>query len=123
MNTYIICLYYTSLYIIFLKKRQWQDLNLRIQRIIDFKSIALDHSATLSSLYSLFNTYIIPPMTLFFFLFMYSICSLTYVCPHSSFFYYLYSFMPYLSSFLLLLLPSSLLDSAAVGYHGLSISQ
>ena len=32
----------------FLKKRQWQDLNLRIQRIIDFKSIALDHSATLS---------------------------------------------------------------------------
>ena len=33
----------------FLKKRQWQDLNLRIQRIIDFKSIALDHSATLSS--------------------------------------------------------------------------
>ena len=31
------------------KKRQWQDLNLRIQRIIDFKSIALDHSATLSS--------------------------------------------------------------------------
>ena len=38
----------------FLKKRQWQDLNLRIQRIIDFKSIALDHSATLSS------THIIP---------------------------------------------------------------
>ena len=34
---------------LFLKKRQWQDLNLRIQRIIDFKSIALDHSATLSS--------------------------------------------------------------------------
>ena len=33
---------------LFLKKRQWQDLNLRIQRIIDFKSIALDHSATLS---------------------------------------------------------------------------
>ena len=33
----------------FVKKRQWQDLNLRIQRIIDFKSIALDHSATLSS--------------------------------------------------------------------------
>ena len=31
-----------------LEKRQWQDLNLRIQRIIDFKSIALDHSATLS---------------------------------------------------------------------------
>ena len=31
------------------RKRQWQDLNLRIQRIIDFKSIALDHSATLSS--------------------------------------------------------------------------
>ena len=30
------------------QKRQWQDLNLRIQRIIDFKSIALDHSATLS---------------------------------------------------------------------------
>ena len=47
---------YSILYIIchmedmiFLKKRQWQDLNLRIQRIIDFKSIALDHSATLSS--------------------------------------------------------------------------
>ena len=31
------------------RKRQWQDLNLRIRRIIDFKSIALDHSATLSS--------------------------------------------------------------------------
>ena len=123
MNTYIIIIYYISLYIIFLKKRQWQDLNLRIQRIIDFKSIALDHSATLSSLYSLFNTYIIPPMSLFFFLFMYSLCSLTYVCPHSIFFYYLYSFMLYLSSFLLLLLPSSLLDSFAVGYHGLSISQ
>ena len=30
------------------RKRQWQDLNLRIRRIIDFKSIALDHSATLS---------------------------------------------------------------------------
>ena len=121
MNTYIICLYYTTLYIIFLKKRQWQDLNLRIQRIIDFKSIALDHSATLSSLYSSFNTYIIPHLTLFFFI--YSICSLTYVCPHSSFFYYLYSFMLYLSSFFLLFLPSSLLDSAAVGYHTLPISQ
>ena len=34
--------------LVFFKKRQWQDLNLRIQRIIDFKSIALDHSATLS---------------------------------------------------------------------------
>ena len=40
-----------------LSKRQWQDLNLRIQRIIDFKSIALDHSATLSSLYKLFLFY------------------------------------------------------------------
>ena len=40
-----------------MKKRQWQDLNLRIQRIIDFKSIALDHSATLSSLYKLFLFY------------------------------------------------------------------
>ena len=29
-------------------KRQWQGSNLRIHRIIDFKSIALDHSATLS---------------------------------------------------------------------------
>ena len=37
-----------NLSFIFSKKRQWQDLNLRIQRIIDFKSIALDHSATLS---------------------------------------------------------------------------
>ena len=38
----------TVLSFLFSKKRQWQDLNLRIQRIIDFKSIALDHSATLS---------------------------------------------------------------------------
>ena len=41
---------------IFLKKRQWQDLNLRIQRIIDFKSIALDHSATLSYTITMPNT-------------------------------------------------------------------
>ena len=39
----------------FSKKRQWQDLNLRIQRIIDFKSIALDHSATLSTRYFFFT--------------------------------------------------------------------
>ena len=31
------------------KKRQWQDLNLRLQRRSDFESHALDHSATLSS--------------------------------------------------------------------------
>ena len=43
---------------IFLKKRQWQDLNLRIQRIIDFKSIALDHSATLSSFIYIKKAYI-----------------------------------------------------------------
>ena len=43
------CLYTTKFFLKKkLSKRQWQDLNLRIQRIIDFKSIALDHSATLS---------------------------------------------------------------------------
>ena len=42
-------LYYSPITLMkILQKRQWQDLNLRIQRIIDFKSIALDHSATLS---------------------------------------------------------------------------
>lgn len=33
---------------IFCKKRQWQDLNLRVETTSDFKSDALDHSATLS---------------------------------------------------------------------------
>ena len=33
----------------FYKKRQWQDLNLRLHRRSDFESHALDHSATLSS--------------------------------------------------------------------------
>ena len=47
----------TVLSFLFSKKRQWQDLNLRIQRIIDFKSIALDHSATLSSLFYSFSLY------------------------------------------------------------------
>ena len=42
-------LWASSVFPFFGQKRQWQDLNLRIQRIIDFKSIALDHSATLSS--------------------------------------------------------------------------
>ena len=34
---------------VFYKKRQWQDLNLRLHRRSDFESHALDHSATLSS--------------------------------------------------------------------------
>ena len=33
---------------VLLKKRQWQDLNLRLQWRSDFESHALDHSATLS---------------------------------------------------------------------------
>ena len=42
------------------KKRQWQDSNLRLRRRSDFKSHALDHSATLSSfLYFHFSSCII----------------------------------------------------------------
>ena len=38
-----------------LKKRQWQDLNLRLQRRSDFESHALDHSATLSYIILLYS--------------------------------------------------------------------
>ena len=60
LTHYYIYYYYSTMKFFekkILSKRQWQDLNLRIQRIIDFKSIALDHSATLSSLYKLFLFY------------------------------------------------------------------
>ena len=80
-----------NLSFIFSKKRQWQDLNLRIQRIIDFKSIALDHSATLSYSYILCD-FLVPLVYVaccsfslyallcflfsFMFSFMYSLCFL-----------------------------------------------
>ena len=40
------------------KKRQWQDLNLRLQRRSDFESHALDHSATLSLYFTFPFSYI-----------------------------------------------------------------
>ena len=52
----LLCFFVISFLSLFtsLKKRQWQDLNLRLQRRSDFESHALDHSATLSCLFAWF---------------------------------------------------------------------
>ena len=94
-NKQIICHFFS-------KKRQWQDLNLRIQRIIDFKSIALDHSATLSDPYypfffplvsSLVSFFLFPFSLLSLFLFLYFSFSLFIFLYQSLYFFFLYFFL------------------------------
>ena len=111
----------SSVFPFFGQKRQWQDLNLRIQRIIDFKSIALDHSATLSS-------HLLPRTSLstkLFFLFspllICSVYSGFFWCPFSmSFFFYFVASFPVsvVPCFFLLLLDLLLYTSV----HSLSFT-
>ena len=72
-----------------IKKRQRQDSNLRTQRVIDFKSTALDHSATLSYisflLYSFLSVYYIS-ISIYIFIYIYTY---TYI----SFYYYYYYYI------------------------------
>ena len=96
----------------FLKKRQWQDLNLRIQRIIDFKSIALDHSATLSSTLTCSSSLLYLHYSTL--LYLHYSTSITYlylsfpIYPSS---FFLFPLLPFLLSFLFLSFLFSLLSS------------
>ena len=95
-----------------MKKRQWQDLNLRIQRIIDFKSIALDHSATLSSTLTCSSSLLYLHYSTL--LYLHYSTSITYlylsfpIYPSS---FFLFPLLPFLLSFLFLSFLFSLLSS------------